>query len=46
MTEQEVLRIYDEMVEMFGDKLPDPEHYPRTFAYFVKLYWHSKRYGY
>lgn len=46
MTNEEVLRIYEEMVKMFGDKLPNPEHCPREFAYFVKLYWHSKKNGY
>ena len=46
MTEQEALKIYEEMEKLFGDKLPDPEHCPREFAYFVKLYWHCKKNGY
>lgn len=49
MTDEELLRvykIYEEMQEMFGDKLPNPEHYPRVFEYYVKLYYHSKKYGY
>lgn len=33
-TDQEI----QEFIDMFGDSLPDPEHYPRTFAYFVRLY--------
>ena len=37
MTDQEVLEHYAKMVEMFND-IPDPEHYPRIFAYYVKLY--------
>ncbi len=27
-----------EMRELFGDQLPNHEHYPIQFAYFVKLY--------
>ena len=46
MTNEEALKIYEEMKEMFGDKLPDPDHYPKMFAYFVKLYKHSKKNGY
>lgn len=33
-TDQQV----EEFIKMFGDSLPDPDHYPRTFAYFVRLY--------
>lgn len=46
MTEEDVRKIYQGMVEMFGDKLPNPEHYPRTFEYYLKLYLHSKQHGY
>lgn len=28
----------DEMIKLFGDQLPNPEHYPIQFSYFVKLY--------
>lgn len=28
--------------ELFGDRIPSPEHYPRGFAYYVKLYKHLK----
>lgn len=31
-----------ELVEMFGDKLPDPIHEPIRFAYYVKLYFYEK----
>ena len=27
-----------EFLEMYGDRLPDPEHCPREFEYYVKLY--------
>lgn len=46
MTDSEVLKMYEEMVKMFGDKLPDPDHYPKTFAYFVTLYKYCKKNGY
>ena len=26
------------MVEVFGDKLPDPEHNPIQFAFYIKLF--------
>lgn len=38
MTDEEILKAYEEMVERWGDALPNPEHEPRRFAYFVKLY--------
>lgn len=49
MTDDELLiiyKIYEEMKEMFGDNLPNPEHHPRTFEYYVKLYKHCKKNGY
>lgn len=27
-----------ELVEMFGDQLPDPKHEPKKFMYYVRLY--------
>lgn len=27
-----------EFLEMYGDILPDPEHCPREFEYYVRLY--------
>lgn len=38
MTDQEALDFYDKLVQEYGDKLPNPEHYPETFKYFVRLY--------
>jgi len=46
MTDQEIEKILEEMKEMFGDKLPNPDHYPKIFEYFVKLYLHSKKHSY
>ena len=38
MTEEEYDRIFDEMLEMFGDNLPNPEQEPYRFATYVKWY--------
>jgi len=31
-----------EFLDMFGDQLPDPKHYPRQFQYYVLLYKFTK----
>lgn len=38
MTDQEMLDIYRQMKLRYGDRLPDPEHSPMQFAYYVKLF--------
>lgn len=38
MSDEEVMRFYEELVEHYGDKLANFEHYPRQFAYQVKIY--------
>lgn len=42
MTDAEVLKEYNAMQDYFGDRLPNFEHYPRQFAYYVKLYRYYK----
>lgn len=37
MSDSEVLKHYEQMKEIYGT-LPDPDHEPRQFAYYVKLY--------
>ena len=37
MTDEEALAKYKAMEEHFGE-LPDFDHHPRQFAYYVKLY--------
>ena len=37
MTDQQIIDMYNEMEKMFGT-LPNPEHEPIRFAYYVKLY--------
>lgn len=38
MTDVKIMELYQKLKEHFGEKLPDPEHSPLQFAYFVKLY--------
>ena len=38
MSDEEV----KEFIDHFGDKLPNPEHYPRQMAYYVKLWKYYK----
>lgn len=38
MTDTEIKQAYEEMLTMFGDKLPNPDHCPKLFAYYVKLF--------
>ena len=42
MTDQEIQTAYEDMVEMWGDKLPNFEHEPIRFAYYVRLYKYIK----
>lgn len=42
LTEQEILDTYKEMQERYGDDLPNFEHEPRRFAYYVKLFNYTK----
>lgn len=41
MKEQELENALDEMFEMFGT-LPSPEHEPKRFKYYVKMYNYRK----
>ena len=41
MSDEEVLKMYDDMVEYFG-VLPNPDHEPIRFAYYVRLYKYYK----
>jgi hypothetical protein len=42
MTNEEIEIAYNEMVEMWGDKLPNPEQEPIRFAYYVRMYKYYK----
>jgi hypothetical protein len=41
MTDEEILKIYEEMKEAYGENLPHPEHEPIRFSYYLKIF---KRY--
>lgn len=38
MTDDEVVKFYNELVEWYGDKLPNFEHEPIQFSNCVRLY--------
>lgn len=38
MNDEEVTDYYQKLIEYFGDSLPNYEKYPKSFAYYVKLY--------
>jgi len=38
MQDEEVLALYSELIEYYGDSLVNFEHYPKIFLYQVKLY--------
>lgn len=42
MTDEEILKFYNELVKFFGDSLANFEHHPRQFANQVKLYRYYK----
>jgi hypothetical protein len=42
MTDEEALKFYEALIEEYGDRLPNFEHCPREFAYFVMLYKYSR----
>ena len=41
MTDEEVLKMYEDMLEYFGE-LPNPEHEPIRFRHYVKVYRYYK----
>lgn len=42
MTDEEALAFYNELVEHYGDSLPNFEHEPRRFDAYVKMYLYYK----
>ena len=42
MSDEEVLKLYQELEDHYGDNLPNFEHYPKQFTYCVKLYRYYK----
>lgn len=42
MTDEQILKLYEELQEWYGDSLANFEHYPKIFASQVKLYRYYK----
>ena len=42
MSDEEIIKAYEEMVELWGDDLPNPEQEPRRFAFYVRMYQYFK----
>lgn len=38
MTDEQAERIVDELVDIWGDKLPNPDHEPLRFKYYLKMF--------
>ena len=38
LTNEEALKLYERMSEVYGEHLPHPIHEPIRFAYYVRLY--------
>lgn len=38
MTDEQAQEIIDDLVKHFGDALPNPEHNPKSFDYYLTLY--------
>lgn len=38
MNDTEIECLIEKVIAEFGDKLPNPDHFPQTFMYYVKLY--------
>jgi hypothetical protein len=43
MTEKEIIEMYEEMLKEWNGNLPNPEHEPIQFAYYVKLHKYYKQ---
>jgi len=42
MTNEELETFTKELIEHYGDNLPNPDHEPLRFAYYIKLFMHVK----
>lgn len=45
MTDTEIEQIYSEMQKRWGDRLPDPDVFPASFSYYLKLYLYLRNNG-
>lgn len=40
MTNEEIEKHFQRMIEIYGDSLPNPEQEPLRFQFYVKMYFH------
>ena len=43
MTEQQAEQIHEDLIQLFGDRLPNYEREPRRFGYCIQIYKHLLR---
>jgi len=43
MSDEQAYEIYDQMKKVYGDKLPNPIHFPNSFEYYLKLFKYSDK---
>jgi hypothetical protein len=43
MNQEQLEKIAQEMLEMFNGRIPNPEHSPKEFEYYVRLYKYEKK---
>jgi hypothetical protein len=37
-SDSEIIETYEQLLEIFGKALPNPEHYPKQFEYYFRMY--------
>lgn len=42
ITDEEIMVVWNDMVRIHGDSLPDPIHCPNQFGYLLKLYYYER----
>ena len=43
MTDDELLKIWNDLVRIYGDSLPDYDNCPGEFSYLLKLYMYERQ---
>jgi hypothetical protein len=38
MTDEQLEKIMEDLIRIYGDELPNPDHQPMVFSYLLKLY--------
>ena len=46
MTDDQIMKHYEMMLEIYGDEVPHPDHNPILFQFYVKMYkyYHREEY--